>query len=201
MNVMHRFNEIKNEIEGKSIQELFSSDVWENWDFNSIQPGCCIYCGHKMSRDEMFPRDRVTPRAMHDQCFRQVIMDNRYSCIICGDVVDTSMISRRNQNPYDIHNLIHDGRKSYSTCMDFLALMSAKACGIDTGVYDERQMYSNANARRVQPVRRAIAAPKTRRPALPIPEDQISPSNYIDMIPENDSMVYSHVPLKDGGRR
>jgi hypothetical protein len=132
MNVLTRFSAMAPHIKGKCLNELFPANYLQNMPYQEVQPYHCIVpnCRQLMHHHEMFPKDRLTARAICPECWDALTSISTRECWVCGDDLD----SKHNQqqfHPRDIHNRIHSGM-----CCDYFSLVSAKALGRDTGILE-----------------------------------------------------------------
>jgi len=129
MHALDRASSIIPHIKGSYLFEHFPEEYMQNLSHDKVQPGCCIYCYERMSQHQMFPPDKITPRAICESCWAGLTAQVTIRCWVCGSVHDQQMLDYQRQAPQDIHYRIHEGK-----CMDYFALVSARALGVDTGV-------------------------------------------------------------------
>ena len=90
MNILTVFSAMAPYIRGRSLHELFPSQFMQNLPFENVQTHCCILCLRPMSMEEMFPRRRLTPRAICPECWGAVTNDISETCWICGGYLEES---------------------------------------------------------------------------------------------------------------
>ena len=129
MHALHRASHIIPHIKGSYLYMHFPEEYMRNLSHDKVQPECCIYCNGRMSQHQMFPPGKITPRAICESCWDRLTAQVTIKCWVCGSVHDQQMLDYQRQAPQDIHYRIHDGK-----CMDYFALVSARALGVDTGV-------------------------------------------------------------------
>ena len=140
MNVLDYFNAMAPHIRGKSISELYSEEITSRLDYSKIQPGACLICGGQMDYDEMYPRDKLTPRATHAQCWQKLTSVQHSDCLVCGGQLDDFQIMKQAKFWGDLHNHIHDTGE----CAFYFSLCSAKVLGLETGIREERTVVQHA---------------------------------------------------------
>lgn len=132
MNVLTRFAAMQRCIMNKSIYRLYP-DAWiENLHYTRLKEGCCIRCGRDMAHGEMYPTDRLTPRAICPSCWTIMTVGLTTDCWICGDPLEKSRSVNQKNYPHDLHYRIHDGK-----CCDLFSLASAKVLGQKTGILED----------------------------------------------------------------
>ncbi len=109
----------------------------QNLPHDKVQPGVVFIVIGDMAQHQMFPPDKITPRAICESCWARLTAQVTIKCWVCGSVHDQQMLDYQRQAPQDIHYRIHDGK-----CMDYFALVSARALGVDTGVCEIRRYKS-----------------------------------------------------------
>ena len=129
MHTLHRTNPIIPLIRGSYLNQHYPGEYMQNLSHDRAQPGKCIKCYRDMAQHEMHPPGRITPRAICEPCWARSTAQVTIKCWVCGSVHDQQMLDYQRQAPQDIHYRIHDGK-----CMDYFALVSARALGVDTGV-------------------------------------------------------------------
>ena len=128
MNVFLRFHAVIPHLTGKFLAEVFPHHFIENLPYNSVEPYHCIHpnCGRLMSHFEMFPPDRLTPRAVCPQCWAKMTSGFTEECWVCGDYLEEWRWKNQKTQPRDLHYRIHG-----SYCSDYFSVISAKALGQD----------------------------------------------------------------------
>ena len=129
MHPIHRAQPIIPHIRESYLDQHFPPAFMQNLPHDKVKVWCCIYCYMQMAQHQMFPPDRVTPRAICKSCWARLTAQVTIKCWVCGSVHDQQMLDYQRQAPQDIHYRIHEGK-----CMDYFALVSARALGVDTGV-------------------------------------------------------------------
>lgn len=132
---MHVIEHIKSKAHlwaGQSSQSIFGVYTLF-WQYELVRAGHCINpnCRQPMSHHEQHPPGRITPRAMHQECFELMTWALTPNCWICAQLLDTETYNAQYQNRMDIHHRIHSG-----SCMDYFCAMSAKSLGYDIGLYE-----------------------------------------------------------------
>ena len=128
MNILLLFHAVIPHLTGKFLAEVFPHHFIENLPYNSVQPYHCIppNCGRLMSHFEMFPPDRLTPRAICPQCWSNMTSIRSDECWVCCDYIEDWRFERQKLKPHDLHFRIHGLR-----CSDYWSIVSAKALGQD----------------------------------------------------------------------
>ena len=128
MNILLRFHAVVPHLTNKFLSEIFPHHFMENLPYNSAQPYHCIHpnCGRLMSHFEMFPPDRLTPRAVCPQCWTKMTSDLSEECFVCGEYLEEWRWKNQNTQPRDLRYRIHG-----SYCSDYFSIISAKALGQD----------------------------------------------------------------------
>jgi len=172
MNILLLFHAVIPHLTGKFLAEIFSHSFMENLPYNTAQPYHCIHpnCGCLMSHFEMFPPDRLTPRAICPQCWTKMTSDLSEECWVCGDYLEEWRWKNQKIQPRDLHYRIHG-----SYCADYFSIISAKALGQDMSflrdeahsLTREHPQYIDAQYQKMDPI------PINRGPAaLPAPNQE-----------------------------
>ena len=134
MNILLRFHAVVPHLTSKFLAEVFPHHFMENLPYNSVQPYHCIHpnCGRLMSHSEMFPPDRLSPRAICPQCWTKMTSDLYEECWVCGEYLEEWRWKNQKTQPRDIHYRIHG-----SYCADYFSIISAKALGQDMSFLNE----------------------------------------------------------------
>ena len=134
MNILLRFHAVIPHLTGKFLAEVFPHHFIENLPYNSVEPYHCIHpnCGRLMSHFEMFPPDRLTPRAVCPQCWAKMTSGFTEECWVCGDYLEEWRWKNQKTQPRDLHYRIHG-----SYCSDYFSVISAKALGQDMSFLNE----------------------------------------------------------------
>ena len=131
MNVLTVFSAMAPYVRGRSLSELFPAHFMQNLPFNRIQQGCCIFCIRPMAYEEMFPPDRLTPRAICPECWAALTANISEACWVCGNYLEDWKINQQRIQLSELHFRIH-GEK----CGDYFSLCSAQGLGQHTGIRD-----------------------------------------------------------------
>ena len=125
-------------VRGKSLSQLFPANFMANLPYDRVMVGHCIQCGRLMSRDEMQPPGRQTPRAMCQQCYDYWTSSQSDVCPICKEYLSNDKLNGQRMNPKEVSFRIHDGK-----CLDYFSIVSCKALGDDMSfLADENQAYN-----------------------------------------------------------
>jgi hypothetical protein len=136
MNVLTIFSAMAPFIIDRSLYELFPAHFMKNLPYDRVRPYCCILCGKPMAQNEMFPPNRITPRAICSECWAALTASVNESCWICNDNLENWKIDRQYMQPRDLHFRLHGGK-----CRDYFSLVSAKALGQNTGIRVETHTF------------------------------------------------------------
>lgn len=136
MNVLDYFNAMAPHIQGKAISELYPAELTSKLDFAKVQPGACLICGDQMDYYEMYPQDKITPRATHAKCWHELISVQHSDCLVCGGRLDDFQVMAQRKFHGDLHHHIHETGE----CAFYFSLCSAKVLGLETGIREERSV-------------------------------------------------------------
>lgn len=131
MNVLTVFSAMLPYVRGRALYELFPDEFMTNLPYDRVSPGCCILCLRHMRNDEMFPPDRITPRAICPTCWAPLTANVTQICWICLDSLESWRVKKQERHGGDLHFRIHEGK-----CRDYFSLVSAKALGQQTGIIE-----------------------------------------------------------------
>ena len=130
MNVIEKVKALIPQLRGRSLNQIFPPNITQNFQFQRVRKGYCInqYCrrNYPLSKEEMFPSGRATPRALCSECWNYLAKIYAEECWVCGEYLEGGKVNAQRSNPYDIHTQIHD-----LICADWFSLVSAKALGFD----------------------------------------------------------------------
>ena len=141
MNVRVRVDALRNDpnVKGRYLSDLFPKGFFSRFPHKEIKIGCCLHCNRSMTYNEMEPPDKLTPRAMHSQCFAELTNEITEECLICEGYLSNEKVNAQSHSPYDIHHRICEGR-----CMDYFSIVSCKVLGDDMSfLADESGQMSN----------------------------------------------------------
>jgi hypothetical protein len=136
MNVRVRVDALRDDpnVKGKLLSELFPQGFFNRFSYNDVEVRHCLHCKKAMTHNEMEPPDKLTPRAMHVQCFAEFTNGITEECPICGGYLSNDKVDAQSHSHYDIHHRICEGR-----CMDYFSLVSCKALGDDMSFLVDEQ--------------------------------------------------------------
>ena len=138
MDIRTVFSALAGFIRGRSLYELFPNEFMENIPYERVKSCCCIRCLRPMSNEDMFPRSRLTPRAICPECWVTLTVNLSEKCWVCGDYLENWRFDRQKSQRHDLHFRIHEGR-----CRDYFSLVSVKALGWNTGIREETNRYDS----------------------------------------------------------
>ena len=205
MNVLTVFNAMSPFIQGRSLSELFAAHFMQNLPYGRFSPHCCIVCGRTMDDQEMFPPDRLTPRAICPGCWAKLTSTLSRQCWVCGGDLGSKFDRQRSQR-HDLHYRIHGG-----ICSDYFSLVSVRALGYVTGIRDDtrrgrHQPYGQYDHAAVQP---AYEAANSKQPgAFSGPAGMIEHQSFdsVDSLlkqgrKNQDDVEVVYLPRRNQGRR
>jgi hypothetical protein len=172
MNVLDRFYAMKPYIQGKSWEEIFPRASTENFNYRTAKAGHCLICDLRMRPEDMFPRDRLTPRAICPTCWSTITSRLNRFCWVCTLMLDFELVHAQQNDMGNLHHRIHTGR-----CADYFSAVSAIALGKHIGL-----VMSRPQPALPQPAQRAIAY-----------ERQTTVDDIINMVPTRER---EYVPAK-----
>ena len=140
MNVRVRVDALRDDsdIKGKLLSELFPKGFFNRFSYNDVEVKHCLHCKRSMTHNEREPPDKLTPRAMHVQCFAEFTNGITEVCPICEGYLSNDKVNAQSNSPYDIHHRICEGR-----CMDYFSIVSCKALGDDMSFLADEQGLQN----------------------------------------------------------
>jgi hypothetical protein len=127
-NVVFIFEALIPALHGRSLDEYFPSHFMQRWPYSSVRPDCCIGCDRRMSYEEMFPRDKLTPRAMCPECYAEWTSTLTTRCPICGGMLEKWRVDSQIDQPAEVRLRLHHGK-----CMHYFALQSVRSLGRKVG--------------------------------------------------------------------
>lgn len=126
MNVFLLVHALVPHLRGKYLAEVFPAEFMSNIPYQDIRPYKCIYCGTQMVKEEMFPPEKLTPRAVCPRCWSELTSVQNDECCVCGDYLEDWRFEIQKSRPRDIRFRMHALR-----CSDYWAIVSAKTLGQD----------------------------------------------------------------------